>query len=225
MEALSRFIPNVLNYRERILGAIAETLQMVGGSLALVIVFGVTLGILLVVISDGHLYENRALHYVLPKLVNLMRSIPFVILIAVMLPVTRIIAGTAIGVRGAMVPIVAAMTPFVARQIELAALEVNPGVIEMALSLGFSKPYIILRILLKESRSGIIRALILSSISLVSFSAMAGVVGGGGIGDLAIRYGYARYMFDITILAVVLLLVLVFSLQGIGNIILKRITH
>jgi D-methionine transport system permease protein len=223
-ELVQELFPNVVKYWAKMVKAIIETLEMVGISLGFIVVLGVALGLLLVVISPGHLYDNRGLNAIIPKLVNLVRSIPFVILIALILPFTRFVVGTAVGVPGACVPLVVAMIPFVARQVELAVLELDRGVIEMALSLGFSKLYIIFRILLKESRAGIIRVIILSSISLVGYSAMAGVVGGGGIGDLAIRYGYARFMGDITIFSVILLLALVFALQGIGNLILKRLT-
>ncbi|MDR2176067.1 MAG: ABC transporter permease [Synergistaceae bacterium] len=223
LDFVKPFFPNVAQYWARVVKAIVETLEMVSVSFGFVAVLGVALGIVLVVISEGHLYENKILNTVVPRLVNLFRSIPFVILVAFILPFTRFMVGTAVGVPGAIVPIVVAMVPFVARQVELALLEVNRGVIDMALSLGFSKPYIVFRILLKEARSGIVRALTLSSISLVGYSAMAGVVGGGGIGDLAIRYGYARFMSDITLLSLLLLLGIVFFLQGIGNFVLERL--
>jgi D-methionine transport system permease protein len=225
METIEALLPNVIKYWPKLIAATIETLEMVGVSLIFIVVLGTMLGMILVVIADGHLYANKTLNQIIPRCVNLLRSIPFVILIALILPFTRLLVGKAVGVPGAIVPIVVAMVPFVARQIEQAVLEVDKGVIEMAQSLGFSKPYIIFRILLNESRSGIIRCLVLSSISLVSYSAMAGVVGGGGIGDLAIRYGYARFMPDITIVSVILLLIIVFTLQGIGNVILKKLTY
>jgi D-methionine transport system permease protein len=217
--------PNVVKYAGKMGKAILETLEMVGISLPLIALGGILLGIALVVITEGHLYENKALNAVLPRAVNILRSIPFVILIAVLLPFTRFIAGTAVGVPGAVVPIIVALIPFVARQVELSVFEVDRGVIEMALSLGISKNYIIYHILLKEARGAIIRAITLSSISLVSYSAMAGVVGGGGIGDLAIRYGYARFMGDITFMSVVLLLGLVFGLQALGNLLLRKFSN
>jgi D-methionine transport system permease protein len=216
---------NVEKYWAKVTKAIVETLSMVGIAMPFIIVFGILLGIALVVISPGHLYENKAIYGILPRLVNFLRSIPFVILIAVILPFTRFIAGTAVGVPGAVVPIVVALIPFVARQVELALFEVDRGVIEMALSLGISKPYLIYHILLKEGRAGIIRAITLSSISMVGYSAMAGVVGGGGIGDLAIRYGYGRFMTDITFVSVVMLVALIFLLQGIGSFLLKRLSY
>lgn len=219
------WFPNVVKYWPKMVKAIFETLKMVGISLPIITAGGVALGVALVVISDGHIYENKTLNRILPRLVNVLRAIPFVILIAAILPFTRFIVGTAVGVPGAVVPMIAAMIPFIARQVELALLEIDRGVVDMAFSLGISKPYLIFHILLKEARGAIIRAVTLSSISLVSYSAMAGVVGGGGIGDLAIRYGYARLMSDITFFSVVLLLILVFGLQGIGNILLKKFSY
>jgi D-methionine transport system permease protein len=224
-EFLEALMPNVVKYGDKFEVAAIETLQMVFISLVFIVVLGIALGIVLVVITPGHLYGNRLLNAIVPRLVNLLRSIPFVLLIALILPFTRLVAGTAIGVRGAIVPIVIAMIPFVARQVEQAVFELDKGVIEMALSLGLSRLYILFRIILKEARTGITRIIILSSISLVGYSTMAGVVGGGGIGDLAIRYGYARFMGDVTLVSVILLLILVFGLQGIGNVILKRLSH
>ncbi|WP_051209564.1 methionine ABC transporter permease [Propionicicella superfundia] len=225
MDWIEQWLPNAVRYWPRIVTSLIETLQMVGIALAFVVPLGVLLGILLLVVAPGHLYENRLLDAIVPRVVNLMRSIPFVIMIAVIIPFTRLVAGTAVGVPGAVVPIIVALVPFVARQVELALADVDRGVIDMALSLGFSRPYVIGRVLLKEGRSGIVRALVLSSISLVGYTAMAGVVGGGGIGDLAIRYGYARFMPDITLISLILLLVIVFALQGAGNLVLRRTSH
>ncbi|GHU35694.1 ABC transporter permease [Clostridia bacterium] len=225
MEILEKFMPNVVKYFDKITTAVYETIAMVFISLVFIIIFGTILGLILVVISPGHLYENKVLNNILPKLINIMRSIPFVLVIALLLPVTRFLVGTAIGIRGAVVPIVISMIPFVARQVEVSVLEVPRGVIEMSLSLGLSKPYIIFRVLLKEGVQGIIRSLTLSSISLVAASTIAGVVGGGGVGDLALRYGYARFMTDMTVVTIVLLLILVFVIQTIGNFLMKRVTH
>ncbi|MDR0500886.1 MAG: ABC transporter permease [Coriobacteriales bacterium] len=225
MQTIETLLPNVVKYWDVFLQAIIDTLIMVSVTLALVIIFGTLIGIILAVISKGHLYQNAILNAIIPKIVNLFRAIPFVILLALLLPFTRLIVGTAIGVPGAIVPMVIAMTPFVSRQIELTLLEVDMGVIQMARSMGFSKPYIVLRIMLSEARAGIIRSFVISSISIVSFATMAGVIGGGGIGDFAIRYGYGRMMTDITFVSVIVLLVLVFSMQGIGNFILRKTTH
>lgn len=225
MTFIERIMPNVVNYWSNFEEAIVETLEMVSISMILIIIFGTLLGIVLVVISEGQLYENRILNQIIPKIVNVLRAIPFVILLALIMPITRFIVGTAIGVRGAIVPLVVALVPFVSRQVELALLETDKGVIEMARSMGYSRPYIIFRIMLKESRAGILRSIVTSTISLVGFSTMAGVVGGGGIGDFAIKYGYGRMMSDITFVSVVAMLLLVFVIQGIGNLIIKYTLH
>jgi len=225
MTFIEKIMPNVVNYWSNFEEAIVETLEMVSISMILIIIFGTLLGIVLVVISEGQLYENRILNQIIPKIVNILRAIPFVILLALIMPITRFIVGTAIGVRGAIVPLVVALVPFVSRQVELALLETDKGVIEMARSMGYSRPYIIFRIVLKESRAGILRSIVTSTISLVGFSTMAGVVGGGGIGDFAIKYGYGRMMSDITLVSVVAMLLLVFVIQGIGNLIIKYTLH
>jgi D-methionine transport system permease protein len=225
MDFITELLPNVVQLWPKFSLGIVETLEMVGFSLVFIIFFGILLGFFLVVISPGQLYENRVLNNIVPRLVNLLRSVPFVLLIVFLVPFTRLIMGTAIGVKGAIVPIVIALIPFIARQVEQAVFEIDKGVVEMGLSLGLSKPYIILHILLKEARSGIIRILVLSSISLVGYSTMAGVVGGGGIGDLALRYGYARYMGDVTFVSIVFLVALVYAIQGVGNLLLKRLAH
>lgn len=225
MEFLEKIIPNLIHYREQFLKALGETLQMVSVSLIFTVVLGTLLGVVLVVITEGHLYENIVLNQIIPKIVNVLRAIPFVILLALIMPFTRLLVGTAIGVPGAIVPLIVGMFPFVSRQVELAIWEIDPGVIEMARSMGYSRPYIIFRIMLKEGRAGIIRGIITSAITLVNFSTMAGVVGGGGIGDFAIKYGYGRVMTDITVVSVVALLVLVFLIQGVGNRIIRYTSH
>ena len=225
MEWLRPIAPNVVDYWPFFTQSIIETLEMTFISLAFVIIMGILLGILLAVIPENGLYANRTLNWIVPKIVNIIRSIPFIIFLALLIPVTRLIVGTAIGVPGAIVPMVLAIVPFVGRQIELALLEVDPGVIEMAESMGFNKPYIIFRVMLREAQGGIIRSIVLSAISLVSFSAMAGVVGGGGLGDFAIRYGYAQMLPDITWACVLVMLVIVFVIQGVGNLLLKHLIH
>lgn len=225
MEWLKGIAPNLVDYWDFFTQSIVETVEMVFISLAFVIVFGILLGIVLAVVQDGGLYENKTLNWIIPKIVNVIRSIPFIIFLAMIIPLTRLIVGTAIGVPGAIVPMVLAIVPFVGRQIELALLEVDPGVIEMGRSMGFSKAYIIVRIMLREAQGGIIRSIVLSAISLTSFSAMAGVVGGGGLGDFAIRYGYSQMLTDITWACVIVLLVFVFMIQWVGNLLLKHLTH
>lgn len=224
-DVLQKIIPNIFYYEDRFFTSIKETLMMVGISAVISLFFGLLLGILVVVTSEGKIYENKVINSILSKIINFFRSVPFVLLIALILPFTRIIVGTAIGVKGAVVPMVVAMIAFSSRQFEQVLLEVDDGVIEAGLSMGFSKPYIIYKIILSEARQGLVRTFVICIISLVNYSAMAGTVGGGGLGDFAIRYGYAKYLNDITITCVVLLLILVFAIQAIGNLINKLISH
>lgn len=222
---IEQLIPNVVRYHESLIKATADTLIMVAVSSVIALILGSIVGILIVITQKGHILENPGLNNVICRIVDLVRSMPFVILITLFLPITRLIVGTSIGVKGATVPMILAIIPFVARQIEQAITEVNPGVIEAAESMGLSKRVIIFRIMLKEARAGVIRAVIISIISLLNLSAMAGTVGGGGLGDFAIRYGYGQYMTDITIVTVLILLVLVTIVQGGGALLIKKITH
>ncbi len=222
---LEKYIPNVLQFKDRLLDSTRDTLIMVLVSAVIAIILGILLGILLVVTEEGKLYENRRIHDIAGKIINIFRSIPFVILITLFLPFTRILVGTSIGVKGAIVPMVLANIPFMARQAEQALAEVDPGVIEAARAMGMSKPYIIWRVILKEGIGGIARAIVISVISLINLSAMAGTVGGGGLGDFAIRYGYGQYMADITIVTVIILLLMVSVVQGLGNLAVRRLTH
>jgi D-methionine transport system permease protein len=225
VESIARLMPNVIERADDLAKATVETLVMVGIAGAFAVALGSALGVVLVVTEKGHLYENAAVNGILGKLVNVVRSIPFVILLALLVVFTRWLVGTSIGIRGALVPMIIGITPFVARQIEQAIVEVDPGVIEAAKAMGLSRPEIIGRVMLREARPGIVRALMICAINLIGLSAMAGTVGGGGLGDFAIRYGYARYMLDITVVTVAILLVLVNAVQGIGERIIRRITH
>ena len=222
---IQELIPNVIRYKDSLIKATIDTLIMVGVSSVIALIIGSVIGILIVTTGKGHILENSSVNSVVCRIVDLIRSMPFVILITLFLPITRMIVGTSIGVKGATVPMILAIIPFVARQIEQAISEVNPGVIEAAQSMGLSRRVIIFRIMLKEARAGVIRAVVISVISLLNLSAMAGTVGGGGLGDFAIRYGYGQYMTDITIVTVIILLVFVTLVQGTGGLLIKKITH
>ena len=225
MEILNNLFPNVVKYHTKLIDSTIDTLIMVSISAVIAIILGSILGIMLVITSKNKLYENIKINNILGKTINAFRSIPFVIIITLILPFTKFIVGTSIGIRGAIVPMIVGSTPFIARQIEQALFEVDNGVIEAARAMGMSKMYIIYRVLIREGMPGIIRALIISTISLINLSAMAGTVGGGGLGDFAIRYGYAQYMTDITIVTVLILLIFVTIVQGTGNLLLKKLTH
>jgi D-methionine transport system permease protein len=225
LNILTAIMPNVVERCDNLLQATIETLIMVGIAGAFALSLGTGLGIILVVTRPGHLYENAAVNNVLGKLVNILRSIPFVILLALLVSFTRFLVGTSIGIRGALVPMIAGITPFISRQIEQAIVEVDWGVIEAAKAMGLSRPAIIRSVMLREARPGIIRALMICLINLIGLSAMAGTVGGGGLGDFAIRYGYARYMLDITVVTVIILLLLVNAVQSLGELLVRRISH
>ncbi|MBR6851072.1 MAG: ABC transporter permease, partial [Lachnospiraceae bacterium] len=186
---------------------------------------GLLLGIILVITADGGLYENKPLHKILETVINIFRSIPFVILVALLVSFTRALVGTSIGIKGAIVPMVVGIVPFISRLIEQALLEVDNGVIEAAKAMGISKSYIVFHILIPEARPGLIRSFVTATISLIGLSAMAGTVGGGGIGSFAVRYGYSRYMNDITFVTVVILILGVNIIQSLGNRVAIKISH
>lgn len=218
-------MPNVVYLWEDLWESVVQTLIMLGIAGAFSLVLGVLLGILLVVTADGGLYTHPVFHSALSKIINVFRSLPFVILIALLVPVTRYLVGTSIGIRGTILPLVLGIIPFMSRLVEQALADVDPGVIEMAQSMGLSRRYIVLHVLLKESLPGLTRALVTTTISLLGLTTMAGAVGGGGVGSFAIRYGYNRFMNDITLVTVVILLIFVNVIQGIGNLIIKKLTH
>ena len=197
--------------------ATLDTLLMLGGSLFFTVLLGLPLGILLFLTGPRQMFQRNGLYAALSLLVNALRSLPFIILLIVMIPFTVLITGTSLGVAGAIPPLVVGAAPFFARLVETALREVDRGIIEATQAMGASTRQIITRALLPEARPGIIAAVTVIAITLVSYTAMAGVVGGGGLGDLAIRYGYQRFQTDVMIVTVVLLLVLVQILQSVGD--------
>ncbi|QJD94337.1 ABC transporter permease [Duganella dendranthematis] len=203
--------------------ALGQTLVMLGIGLTAAILIGGPVGVMLFLVGDGQSLQNRPAAMVLGWLVNTVRSFPFIILLVALVPFTRIIAGTSIGPLAAAVPLSFAAIPYFARLVEQNLREVPRGVIEAAHAMGASEFQIILRVLLVEARSGLVLALTVLSISFLSYSAVAGVVGGGGIGDLAIRYGYYRFETDIMVATVAILILMVQVIQFTGNRIAKRI--
>jgi D-methionine transport system permease protein len=197
--------------------ATLDTLLMLGGSLLFTVLFGLPLGVLLFLTGPRQLFDNRPLYALLSFVVNVLRSLPFIILLIVMIPITVVLTGTSLGVAGAIPPLVVGTTPFFARLVETALREVDRGIIEATQAMGASTRQIILNALLPEARPGIIAATTVTAITLVSYTAMAGVVGAGGLGDLAIRFGYQRFQTDVMVVTVVLLLVLVQILQSVGD--------
>lgn len=217
------FLSNVTGMLPEMGTAITETLTMLAIGLTAAILLGGPLGVLLFLFADGQSLQNRPAALVLGWLVNTVRSFPFIILLVALVPFTRVIAGTSIGPLAAAVPLSFAAIPYFARMVEQSLREVPRGVIEAAHSMGASELQIVLRVLLVEARSGLVLALTVLAVSFLSYSAVAGVVGGGGIGDLAIRYGYYRFETDIMIATVAILIAMVQLIQFTGNRIAQRI--
>ena len=203
--------------------ALGETIYMVIVSMAISTVIGVPLGVLLHVTGKGEILDAPMLNRTVGAVVNAVRSIPFIILMVAIIPLTRLIVGSAIGTTAAMVPLVIASVPFIGRQVETSLREVPHGLIEAALSMGATPMQIIARVLLPESMPSIVSQLTTVIIALVGESAMAGAIGGGGLGDLAIRYGYQRFRPDIMIATVIILIVLVQLVQFAGNSLAARL--
>ena len=203
--------------------AIGQTFLMLGIGLSAAIVLGGPLGVLLFLLTPGQSLANKPAYLVLSWVVNTVRSFPFIILLVALVPLTRIIAGTSIGPLAAAVPLSVAAIPYFARLVEQSIREVPRGVIEAAHAMGASELQIVWRVLVVEARSGLVLALTVLAVSFLSYSAIAGVVGGGGIGDLAIRYGYYRFQTDVMVLTVALLVVLVQILQFVGNTAARRL--
>ena len=201
--------------------AFIQTIYMISISLLIAVVIGLPIGIVLYITDKGLFLENRIIKNTLGFIVNLVRSIPFIILLVALIPLTNFIVGTTIGPTAASVSLSVAAIPFFARIVETALREIDKGVIEAAIAAGATPWMIIKDVLLLEARSGIISGITLTLISLIGFSAMAGTVGGGGIGDLAIRFGYYRYDNTIMIATVLILIILVQFIQLLGDFIAK----
>ncbi|HBZ12078.1 MAG TPA: ABC transporter permease [Bacillus bacterium] len=197
--------------------AFVETSWMMGIAVAFAVIIGVPLGIALFVTSEGMFWHNRFMQNVAGTIINIIRSIPFIILLVVLIPFTKLLLGTTMGPAAASVSLTVAAIPFYARLVETSLREIDKGVVEAAESCGASPWLIIKDVLLPEARPGMIAGLTVTVISLLSYSAMAGIVGGGGIGDLAIRFGYYRFQNDVMIATVIILVVLVQLIQLVGD--------
>ncbi|AIF41943.1 methionine ABC transporter permease [Virgibacillus sp. SK37] len=208
---------------QQIIEALWETVAMVSFSLLFSVVIGLPLGILLVITRKGHLWENKHVFNLLNAVVNIFRSIPFIILMVAVIPFTRLVVGTSIGTAAAIVPMVLYAGPYIARLIENSLLEVDPGVMEAAQAMGATPRQIITRFLIPEALSSLLLGITIATIGLVGASAMAGAVGGGGLGDLAITFGYQRFDTTVMLITVGILVVMVQGLQSSGNILSKKI--
>jgi len=203
--------------------ALGETVYMVLVSMLLASIIGVPLGVLLYTTDKGQILESPALNKIVGSIVNALRSIPFIILMVAIIPFTRFLVGSAIGTTAAIVPLVVASIPFIGRQVETSLKEVPAGLVEAALSMGATPMQIISKVLLPEAMPSIVSQLTTVIIALVGESAMAGAIGGGGLGDLAIRYGYQRFRPEVMLATVIILIVLVQVVQFAGNFISKRL--
>lgn len=205
--------------------ALLQTVWMVFAAAALGYLAGGPLGVLLFVTEPGRIAARPRLHRALGLLVNVGRSVPFVILLVALLPLTRLLVGTSIGTAAAIVPLAVGATPFVARLVEGALREVPAGLVEAALAMGASPSQIVFRVLLPEAAPNLLQGLTLTLVTLVGYSAMAGAVGGGGLGDIGIRYGYQRFDAGVMFLVVALLVALVQLIQSLGERLVRRLDH
>ncbi|CAJ50463.1 D-methionine ABC transporter, permease protein [Bordetella avium 197N] len=198
---------------------------MVGVAGVIAMVVGIPLGVTLIVTSRGAMLQNLAVNHVLGLIVNATRSVPFVILMVAIIPFTRWVAQTSIGTTAAIVPLAVAAIPFMARIAENAMREVDPGLITAARAMGASPMQIICKVLLPEALPGLVAATIVTIVSLIGYSAMAGAIGGGGLGDLGIRYGYQRFLPEVMLAVVLVLILLVQAVQSFGDWLVRRMSH
>ncbi|WP_064602277.1 methionine ABC transporter permease [Photobacterium sp. J15] len=210
---------------ELLISALGETLIMVFVSGLIGFAIGIPAGVALHLTKKNGLLENKALNQILGTITNIGRSIPFIILLVAIIPFTRFVVGSSIGTAAAIVPLTVGAIPFIARLVEGALLEVPGGLVEAAQAMGATPRQIISKVLLPEALPGIINAVTITLVTLVSYSAMAGTVGGGGLGDVGIRYGYQRFDGTVMLITVIMLVVLVQLIQSLGDHLVKRVDH
>jgi len=202
-----------------------ETLVMVGLSGVIGALAGVPLGVFLRLTDRGGVLENAAANRIVGGIVNAVRSTPFIILLVAIIPFTRLVAGSSIGTAAAVVPLTVAAAPFIARLVETALREVDPGLVEAALAMGATTRQVVFKVLLPEALPGIVAGLTITLVSLTGYSAMAGAIGGGGLGDLGIRYGYQRFLPEVMLAVVLVLVVFVQAVQSLGDWLVRRLAH
>lgn len=222
---VTKLFPNVIEFASDFPQAIIDTLLMLVISGLISVVIGILLAVIVVVTRKDGLKENQPVFWILDKIINLFRSIPFIILIPTVAVLSRALFGTTIGIEGALVPLVIGTAPFVARQMESAIMEIDPGIIEASIAMGLSTKEIIFDVYLRENIPGMIRGLTILFIALVGQIAIVGSVGAGGLGDMAIRYGLQRSMGDITFVVIILILILISIVQAIGDKLVEKTTH
>ncbi|RFT34501.1 metal ABC transporter permease [Bifidobacteriaceae bacterium NR019] len=222
LEAATQFFND---YGDLLIEGVQDTLVMTSVATLFAYLIGLPVGVLLITSNKKGICPNAPINAVLGWIVNIVRSVPFIILLVAIIPFTRLIVGTSLGVPGAIVPLVITAAPFVARVVEQSLAEVDGSLIEAAQSFGASKLQIVCKVLLREALPSLIRGAALTFITLFGFSAMAGTVGAGGLGDIAIRYGYQRYQYDVMTVAVILCIILVQIVQSLGDFISRAINH
>ena len=223
-EFLNTIMPNVMSKPDLLWKAFAETIQMLAITAPISFLLGLVLGVAVVATKPDGVLPNRWINLAVSKIIDLFRSIPFILLALIMMELSRLVVGTATGVKGAIIPLLFGTVPFFARQVETAMAEVPPGLIEAAQSMGCSPWDILWRVSLKESLPGIIRGGTITLVSLIGFTAMAGAIGAGGLGNFAISYGMRNQM-DVAYVVILIILVMVSLIQAIGNRIAKKTTH
>lgn len=216
------FTPAML---ELFAGSLWETLLMVGISGVAGTVIGLPLGVLLRLTDRGGVLQNAGVSRVVGAVVNAVRSTPFIILLVAIIPLTRLLTGSSIGTAAAVVPLTVAAAPFIARLVETALREVDPGLVEAAQAMGASTSQIVFKVLLPEALPGIVAGFTITLVSLTGYSAMAGAIGGGGLGDLGIRYGYQRFLPEVMLAVVVVLVAFVQAVQSLGDWAVRRLSH
>jgi D-methionine transport system permease protein len=216
------FTPAML---ELFAGSLWETLVMVGVAGLVGALIGIPLGVLLRLTDRGGVLQNAGINRVVGGLVNAVRSTPFIILLVAIIPFTRLVAGSSIGTAAAIVPLTLAAAPFIARLVEASLREVDAGLVEAAQAMGASTSQIVFKVLLPEALPGIVAAFTITLVSLTGYSAMAGAIGGGGLGDLGIRYGYQRFLPEIMLAVVVVLIAFVQAVQSLGDWAVRRLSH
>ena len=217
--------PNWGRGGEQLIISTFQTLEMVAIAGIIAFVLGIAFGVLLVITKKDGILQNVVLFNIVDKFINIIRSIPFLILMIILMPLSRLIVGTGIGTTGAIVPLVFGTTPFFARQVETTIADVDGGLVEASLAMGFSPLEIIFSVYLRESVPGIVRVTMITAINLIALTAMSGAVGAGGLGDFAIRFGHQLGLTDLLWLAVAIILIMVSVIQFIGNVIIKTTTR
>lgn len=222
-DLIQQYLPGVYELRQELWEATIETIIMVGLSAFFAAILGLILGVLSVVMKPNGILENKIIYNIIDKVINLLRSIPFIILIAALIPLTRLISGTSIGTTGAIFPLVVGITPFFTRQIEAALSDIDRGLVETAEAFGFSPFEIIIHVYLRESRAAIVRVATITLVNLIGLSAISGVVGAGGLGNFAILRGFQRHRLDVVYVSILLILIFVLLIEFVGKILIKKI--